>query len=258
VIFRDGCVLLPQGVPDEDAAAGLPQEAVKEGFADFSPAGLDIIPGISGQGAPMAAWNAGSQAALPPLWRAVTLRSLIAGLGTRSGSLLRAWHIVQWRRDSVFCGRCGTRNIDAPAPEYARLCPACAKTEFPRISPAVIVLVEREGAILLAHNRNFQGGIHSLVAGFVEPGETLEAAACREVMEETAVKVRDVRYVASQSWPFPNSLMLGFRARYLSGDIKPDGTEIDHAAWYTKDALPELPGHGSIARAIIESWINKE
>jgi NAD+ diphosphatase len=172
-----------------------------------------------------------------------------------AGRLFRACHILQWRHESAYCGSCGSPNGYAPG-ELARQCPVCGRQEFPRISPAIIVLIINDrGEALLAHNRKFSGRIYSLIAGFTEAGESLEATVVREVREEVAIEVRDIRYMASQPWPFPNSLMLGFTARYAGGTIKADGVEIEDARWFDRDHLPELPGHGSVSRYLINQWL---
>src|SRR4051812_48018849 len=137
----------------------------------------------------------------------------------------RAVQIVEWGRTHRFCGRCGTPTEPAPG-ERARRCPACHLLAFPRLAPAVIVLVERDDTALLARNKNFPIPMYSTIAGFVEPGETLEAAVIREVNEEVGLVVGDVAYVSSQPWPFPHSLMIGFTARWHDGEIVCDGTEI--------------------------------
>jgi NAD+ diphosphatase len=171
------------------------------------------------------------------------------------GRLLRAFHVAQWRAESRFCGSCGGRNADAEG-ELARYCPACGRLEFPRISPAVITLIVNDGGkALLAHNRKFSPGVYSLIAGFNEAGESLEATVAREIREEVGLEVTGIRYVVSQPWPFPNSLMLGFTARYASGELRPDGLEIEDARWFGKDDLPLLPGYGSVSRSLIEAWI---
>jgi NAD+ diphosphatase len=171
--------------------------------------------------------------------------------------MLRAFHIAQWRRESRFCGSCGASNRDADTGELARLCPACGRLEFPRISPAVItIIVNGEGKALLAHNKKFVPGVYSLIAGFNEAGESLEETVARETGEEVNIEIRDIRYVASQPWPFPNSLMLGFTARYASGEIKPDGVEIGDARWFSREELPALPGPGSVSRYLIKRWID--
>jgi NAD+ diphosphatase len=203
-------------------------------------------------------------AALPENWRSVPIRQALAagsrGMVSESspeGLLFRAFHLMQWRRDSAHCGRCGAENRDAPA-GLSRICPVCGRVEFPRISPAVIVLITNDrDEILLAHNANFNNRVYSLLAGFVEAGESAEAALRREIQEEVNIEVEGIRYVASQPWPFPNSLMLGFTAAYAGGLLRPDGTEILDAQWFSREALPNLPGNGSIARRLIEQWRNR-
>ena len=192
---------------------------------------------------------------LPPGWQALPLRQAVSLLDSAAEPLFRTYHIMQWRRESVFCGTCGSRNIDAPD-ELARLCPACGRLEFPRICPAIIVIIinDRDEA-LLAHNRKFSPGMYSLIAGFTEAGESLEAAVVRETREEVGLELQDIRYQASQPWPFPNSLMLGFSARHAGGVITPDGLEIEDARWFRRDRLPELPGPGSVSRRLINSWL---
>jgi NAD+ diphosphatase len=173
----------------------------------------------------------------------------------QSAEMLRAFHIAQWRRESLFCGSCGSKNTDSPD-ELARLCPACGRMEFPRIAPAVIMLITNDqGKVLLAHNKKFAPGLYSLIAGFVEAGESLEAAVARETREEVDIELRDIQYIVSQPWPFPNSLMAGFSARFASGTISPDGAEIEDARWFGKDDLPRLPGPGSVARYLINRWL---
>jgi len=214
------------------------------------------------------------EAPLPPHWQAIPVRQILSLLAADSpmdgtgqtGRLLRAFHIAQWRRESLFCGSCGSQNTDAifdgnaisndAACGPARQCPSCGRMEFPRITPAVMVLITNdEGKALLAHNNKFTSGIYSLIAGFVEAGENLEAAAAREVREEVGIEIRDIQYAASQPWPFPHSLMICFTARYASGTVKPDGVEIEDAQWFSRDNLPTLPHPGSIARRLIERWL---
>ena len=166
----------------------------------------------------------------------------------------RAVQLTEWDRTHRFCGRCATPTEPAPG-ERARRCPACGLLAFPRLAPAIIVLVERDGSALLAHNRNFPAPMFSTLAGFVEPGETLEAAVAREVYEETAITVEDVRYEGSQPWPFPHSLMIGFTARWAAGEIEVDGTEIDDAGWFDPDDLPMIPPPLSISRRLIDRWL---
>lgn len=167
----------------------------------------------------------------------------------------RAVQLVNWERTNRFCGRCGVEN-EPVAGERAKRCPTCGLMAFPRLAPAVITLVTRDdGRALLGRNANFPVPMFSCLAGFVEPGETLEEAVAREVREEVGVVVGDVRYQSSQPWPFPHSLMIGFRADWHSGDIVPDGVEIAEADWFTPDELPMIPPRLSIARHLIDDWI---
>jgi NAD+ diphosphatase len=166
----------------------------------------------------------------------------------------RAVQIVAWDRAHRFCGQCG-RPTGTLSDERARRCPTCRLTVHPRLAPAVIVLVEHpDGRALLARNQAFPEAFYSCLAGFVEPGETLEEAARREVAEEVGIEIGDLRYFGSQPWPFPHSLMIGFLARFVSGALRPDGREIADAAWFSADDLPRLPGEMSIARALIDAW----
>lgn len=173
----------------------------------------------------------------------------------------RAVQIVEWARTHRFCGRCATPTVEVLG-ERAMRCPACGLMAFPRVAPAMITLVTRgepgpDQQALLARGAQWPTAMYSCLAGFVEPGETLEDAVRREVREEVGIVVGDVRYVASQPWPFPHSLMVGFRADYESGDITPDPSEIADAAWFGRDDLPNLPGSISIARKLIDAWLTE-
>jgi len=168
----------------------------------------------------------------------------------------RAVQLVEWERTHRFCGRCATPTEAAPG-ERARRCPACGLLAFPRLAPAVITLIERDGEALLARGRTFPIPMYSCIAGFVEPGETLEEAVHREVREEVGVELAEVRYTASQPWPFPHSLMIGFEATWASGDIEIDEKEIVDANWYRPDDLPMIPPPMSIARTLIDRWLER-
>ena len=169
----------------------------------------------------------------------------------------RAVQLVEWERTHRFCGRCATPTEPARG-ERAKRCPSCGLLCFPRLAPAVITLIERDdGAALLARGKTFPIPMYSCLAGFVEPGETLEHAVSREVREEVGVEVTDVVYAASQPWPFPHSLMIGFTARWKSGDIVIDPNEIVDAQWFTVDDLPPIPPGMSIARRLIDGWIDR-
>lgn len=173
----------------------------------------------------------------------------------------RAIQIVEWDRDHSFCGRCGRVTEHHPA-ERSKRCPQCSLTHYPRLAPAVIVLVERHLAgrppeILLARSPQFLPGMYSTLAGFVEPGEGLEETVAREIREEVGVEVRDIRYFGSQPWPFPHSLMIGFRASYAGGELCIDGEEIIDAGWFDAASLPRIPPRISIARSLIEAFLEQ-
>ena len=169
----------------------------------------------------------------------------------------RAVQIVEWDRNHQYCGRCGSKTYTKDN-ERAKACRECKLMNFPRLSPAVIMAVERGDKLLLARSAHFPTGLYSVLAGFVEPGETIEECVVREVREEVGITVGTVRYVASQPWPFPNSLMLGFSAEYLDGEIQPDPVEIAEAGWFSADALPSIPGRISIARRLIDRFVEKQ
>jgi NAD+ diphosphatase len=168
----------------------------------------------------------------------------------------RAFQITDWDRTHQHCGRCGTPTKNK-TDERAKVCSACGTVSFPRMSPAIIVAVVRERKILLAHAARFPGAMYSVLAGFVEPGESLEECVRREVKEEAGVDLKNIRYFGSQPWPFPNSLMVGFTAEYAGGDIHMDGKEIVDAAWFAADALPMIPDKISIARKLID-WFAEQ
>lgn len=166
-----------------------------------------------------------------------------------------AVQLTDYDQTTRFCGRCGTTTEPART-ERAKVCPTCHRVTYPRLSPAVIVLVRNGNAALMVRGKKAQPGRYSLVAGFVEPGETIEQTAHREVREETGIAIKNIRYCASEPWPFPNSLMLGFVADYEGGEIAPDGIEIESAGWFDRDHLPDLPPKLSITRALIDHWVS--
>jgi len=167
----------------------------------------------------------------------------------------KAIQIVNWDQTNQYCSRCGHKTQTLQG-ERVKKCPRCGFLSYPRISPAVITAVLKDNKILLSHNVAFQGNRHSLIAGFVEPGETLEECVKREILEEVSIQVRNIKYFGSQSWPFPNSLMIGFTAEYEGGEISVDGKEISQAGWYDVNSLPELsPSKISISRQIIDWFI---
>jgi NAD+ diphosphatase len=164
-----------------------------------------------------------------------------------------AVQITDFDRTTWFCGRCGAAT-EPVRTERARVCPSCQRVIYPRLSPAVIVLVRNNNSVLMVRGKKAPPGRYSLIAGFVEPGETIEHAVHREVREESGIAIRNIRYRASEPWPFPNSLMLGFVADYEGGEIVPDGIEVESACWFDRDHLPDLPPALSITRALIDDW----
>lgn len=172
----------------------------------------------------------------------------------------RAVQIVDWDRTHQFCSRCGGRTENQPH-ERAKRCPQCGLTTYPRLAPAIIVLVERTdetgSQLLLARSHRHPPGLYSVLAGFVEPGETLEACVEREVWEEVGLQVKHIRYFGSQPWPFPHSLMIAFTAEYAGGEITLADDEIHEAGWFTADNLPLVPPPISIARQLIDWFVSK-
>ena len=167
----------------------------------------------------------------------------------------RAVQIVEFDRTHQFCGRCSAKTVQGPD-ELSKRCTRCGTVYHPRLSPAAIVLVRRgDDELLLARSPGFPKGMYSVLAGFVEPGESIEETISREVLEEVGVEVENVRYFGSQPWPFPHSLMIGFTADYAGGEIEPQVGEIEDAGWYRLDALPDLPPRVSIARAMIDTFL---
>jgi NAD+ diphosphatase len=166
----------------------------------------------------------------------------------------RAFQIMDWDRSHQYCGRCGTATV-VKSGERARHCPNCAQIHYPRIAPAVMALVQRRDQLLLARSPHFAPGMHSALAGFVEPGESLEQCLVREVKEEVGIDVVNLRYFSSQPWPFPHSLMIAFNCDWAAGEIAPDPNEIEAAAWFNLESLPVLPNKISIARRLIDATI---
>lgn len=167
----------------------------------------------------------------------------------------RANQMVQWHQTHRYCGKCGCPTEDK-VDERAKSCPQCGLVNYPRVSPAIIVAVLKGDSILLARSHRFPLPFYSVLAGFVEPGETLEECVRREILEETGIRVKNIRYFGSQPWPFPNSLMVAFTAEYATGETRVDGAELLDAGWYTAQDLPLLPSGLSIARQLIE-WFRE-
>ncbi|HWQ65703.1 MAG TPA: NAD(+) diphosphatase [Methanospirillum sp.] len=195
---------------------------------------------------------------LPCGWQSSPVRDL-SGKVSDSDMVLASYavRILDFDRSTVFCGRCGAKTNPLMT-ERARICPTCNKITYPRISPAIIVLVKKGEKILLARSPLSPPGFFSVLAGFNEPGENLEQTVHREVFEEVGISVQNLRYFGSEPWPFPDSLMIGFVADHAGGDIRIDNQEIEAAAWFTRDNLPSYPSKTSISRALIEAWISRE
>lgn len=164
----------------------------------------------------------------------------------------RATQLLDWYKQHRFCGQCGAAT-ERKVGEFSMHCPACGLHVYPRISPAIMVLVRDGKRLLLARSPRFKPGVYSALAGFVEPGETLEQCAEREVREEVGIEIAGLRYFDSQPWPFPNSLMIAFFADYAGGELRPDGIEIEAAGWFGPDELPLLPEPISISRRLIDA-----
>jgi NAD+ diphosphatase len=182
------------------------------------------------------------------------LRTLFSVLDDRLFALAgRALQLIDWDRTHQFCGRCGARTEPKPN-ERVRVCPACGLSAYPRVAPAVMALVRRGRELLLGRGPHFPAGMYSALAGFVEPGESLEQCVGREVSEEVGVEVTNLRYFASQPWPFPHSLMVAFTCDWAAGELRPQPGEIEDAGWFDVFQLPKLPSKISIARSLIDAF----
>lgn len=233
-INQPGSSLFPLGLPAE---MGSPEATVVVGDWRGIPchaADVQRFPDIAGA-------------------EAVSLRNIFQVAGEEAFALAgRAVQLLDWQAQHHFCGRCGTPTARLTG-EHAMHCPQCRLTVYPRISPAVMVLVRDGDKLLLARSPRFKPGVFSALAGFVEAGETLEQCAAREVREEVGIEIANLRYFASQAWPFPNSLMVAFFADYAGGEIRPAPGEIEAADWFAPDRLPLLPEAISISRRLIDA-----
>lgn len=168
----------------------------------------------------------------------------------------KAFEILHWDCNSRYCPACGTRMEQKEA--IMKKCPACGNEMYPNISTAIIVLIRKEDSILLVRARNFKGTFYGLVAGFLETGETLEECVRREVKEETGLEVKNITYFDNQPWPYPSGLMVGFIADYAGGEIKLQKEELSEGAFYTRENLPEIPRKLSLARKLIDWWLETD
>ncbi|MDF2940522.1 MAG: nudC [Gammaproteobacteria bacterium] len=193
---------------------------------------------------------------LPDAFEFIRIRQAYLALNDEAIFLIatRAMEILFWDRRTQFCGCCGEKTQQSET-ERAKKCPACNNLFYPQISPAMLVLIWKNDTILLGRTSEFLPGIYSTLAGFVEPGETLEEAVIREVKEEVGINIKNLSYSSSQPWPFPSSLMLGFVAEYDSGDIKIDTSELEDAQWFSLENLPQLPSKLSLSRRMIDAYV---
>ena len=241
-VFCDGRLLLPE----PETAPLVPLALV--GFASSPRHYLGTLDGLD-------CW-ASHVGEVPAGWRSQPLRAAMMQMpAPLMGLAGRAAQVLEWDRAHRFCGVCGTPT-ELQKTERARRCPTCAHTTYPRISPAMMALVWRPGELLLARSPHYTAGMYSALAGFVEAGESIEDCLVREVAEEVAVRVRDLRYYGSQSWPFPHSLMVAYTARWDGGEIVPQATEIEDAQWFGIDALPGIPPRFSISGHLIRDTVD--
>src|SRR5450755_3779800 len=226
-------------------------------FSDVAQLGIDGERHYLGryQGIDCVALRVDAEAPEPEGWQWRGLRSLFLQIPDPLLALAgRSSQAVEWDRTHRYCGRCGMPTLNKPD-ERAKKCPACGYVVYPRVSPAMMVLVTRGNELLLARANRFPNATYSALAGFVELGESIEDCIHREVREEVGIEVDSLRYFASQSWPFPHSLMIAFNAEYLSGEARPCDDEIADVQWFTLDTLPQLPGPVSISRKLIDATV---
>lgn len=192
---------------------------------------------------------------LPKQYSIKTIRQSFFDLeGNGDFELARACALLTWNKDTKYCSQCGGK-LYRKQPETAKLCPTCGKIYFTRIEPCIIVLVHKGDKMLLGRHVQRNQEFFSCLAGFIEGGESAEHAVAREIMEETGIKVKNIQYRGSQSWPFPDQLMLAFTAEYESGNIKLQEDELSAADWFDRDNCPTTPAPGSIAYKLIHNLI---
>lgn len=242
LVFKGDTVLVQNGAYE---AVTLPPRYLRAS-EDLPPVWRELPP-----------WCEVGEADAPPEGEWIDLRAVWQRWGeeafARAGT---AYQYMNWLRHARFCSSCGT-PLQPKEEDRGVACGACGRVLYAPLHPAVIVAVERDGKLLLAHNSRSPGKRYSVLAGFVEPGESLEGTVAREIMEEVGVEVRNIRYFGSQSWPFPCSLMLGFTAEWKSGELRPDGLELDEAGWFSPDELPEIPSSISISRRLIDDFVSR-
>jgi NAD+ diphosphatase len=233
-----------------DGAVPIAESAEALGFAPVRSQYVGLLDGLAAFSAEIL-----PESALPENAMAGSLRRLFNQLDeVVFWVAARAIQLVDWDRTHQFCGRCATPMVMSDL-EHVKICPNCDLHSYPRLSPAVIVAVTKGDRLLLAHNVRHPDGFYTVLAGFVEAGETLEQTVKREIKEEVGINVKNIRYFGSQPWPFPNSLMVGFTAEWADGDFVYED-EIEHADWYLPSEMPPYPTSPSIANALIENFRN--
>src|SRR4051794_6297525 len=254
VATSDGVLVDGDGTPAAVGLAELPEDAET------------VLLGVDADGAAVFGADPGPErgGALRPAASLVGLRDVAAMSALADANLLaHATGLLNWHRRHRFCANCGSPTVSAEA-GYVRACPDCGTQHHPRTDPVVITLVHDRDRVLLGRNANWPENRFSCLAGFVEPGESLEEAVEREVGEEAGITVTDVRYVSSQPWPFPASLMLGFEAAYAGGDPHPHDRELQAVGWFTRDDLRRaaagdgdigIPPPLAIARRLMDGWL---
>lgn|GEM_PF-656556 len=275
-LFCGGDLVLPPA--EEPRPSELPRDAAEQRAETrpwFDPAWLEerlpSVPGIERRVYPLVDRSghigrvcealrlpAGTELSWLGSPRVLPFRAALGGLRTDEfAEACKGIAFLNWIKISQCCGCCGEALADDPVEGFkagARRCPSCGQIFYPHISPAVIVAIRRDERLLLAHNARFPAGRFGLIAGFVEAGENLEEALRREIREETGIEVKNLRYRYSQTWPFPDSLMLAYVADWVSGEGVPDGEEIAELRWCRADSLPDIPPGGSVARRLIDDF----
>ncbi len=250
-VFR-GNELLVRRAP-EGGPTLAPVRATSLAEVGIQPLRAQILGTLDGR--PCFSGEVGPDVAVPEHHSFEGLRSLFGRMDRASMEAAgTAFQIKEWDRTHQHCGACGGPTVDVPK-QRAKRCAACKLDFYPRVSPALIVLVHDGPRVLLARQPGFPQGMFALVAGFLEAGETLEACAAREVLEETGIVIDDLRYFGSQPWPFPHQVMVGFFARAVGGELKIDRDELEDAAWFDRDNMPALPPRVSISRQLIDAWL---
>jgi NAD+ diphosphatase len=243
LLFRGSELLMPAEPALIESSSSAPEGvAIDNSFLLGELGGVPVLVGELPAGAP-----------IPPSYQARGLRDVLAhGDAELIGLASYATHLMHWNRNNHFCPACGLPLSQLSDASWGRVC-GNGHSLYPPVSPATIVLIHDGERVLLTSKPGW-GKRYSLVAGFLEPGESLEECVAREIREEVGVEVTDIQYVSSQPWPFPQQIMVGFMARYAGGEIVVDTSELADARWFTRDTLPELPPPYTISRQIIERW----